>query len=118
MKFDINVSGTRLIFTLNEKRLDASIAPTLKGEFLIICTPEIEELILDMSEVEFCDSSGLSSLLFAERQMRENGGRVKLAGLHERVVSLINISQLDRVFDIYDNVDEAIGRGNNGSAEM
>jgi anti-sigma B factor antagonist len=114
MKFDINLSGKRLIFTLNEKRLDASIAPTLKGEFLLICNPEIDELILNMEEVEFCDSSGLSSLLFAERQMREHGGKVKLAGLHERVESLINISQLDRVFDIYENVEEAIGSGDNG----
>jgi anti-anti-sigma factor len=54
----------------------------------------------------------LSSLLFAERQMRENGGSVKLTGLTENVASLIKISQLDRVFSIHATVDEALSDEN------
>jgi len=53
----------------------------------------------------------LSSLLFAERQMRENGGSVKLAGLTENVASLIKISQLERVFSIHTTVEDAMSAG-------
>jgi anti-sigma B factor antagonist len=111
MKFDVKEDNGTLIFSLNEKRLDATIAADLKGEFLIICTSAIKELIIDLGLVDFCDSSGLSSLLFAERQMRENGGRVKLAGLTDNVASLIKISQLDRVFLIYATIEDALADG-------
>lgn len=111
MKFDVKEKNGVLIFSLFEKRLDANLAADLKGEFLIMCTSAIKELIIDLSPVEFCDSSGLSSLLFAERQMRENGGRVKLAGLTENVASLIKISQLDRVFSIHTTVEDAMTGG-------
>ncbi len=111
MKFEVQEKNGKLILSLYEKRLNANLAPELKGEFLIICTSAIQELIIDMSTVEFCDSSGLSSLLFAERQMRENGGVVKLVGLTDNVASLIKISQLDRVFSIHSTIDEAMSGG-------
>lgn len=111
MKFDVKEKNGKIIFSLYEKRLDAQISADLKGEFLIICTSAISELIIDLSSVEFCDSSGLSSLLFAERQMRENGGSVKLAGLTENVASLIKISQLDRIFSIHATVEDAMATG-------
>ncbi len=111
MKFDVKEKNGKIIFSMYEKRLDAKLAAELKGEFLIICTSAINELIIDLSPVEFCDSSGLSSLLFAERQMRENGGSVKLAGLTENVASLIKISQLERVFSIHTTVEDAMSAG-------
>jgi len=114
MKFEVKEKDGKLVLYLYEKRLDANLAPDLKGEFLIICTSAINELIIDMSTVEFCDSSGLSALLFAERQMRENGGVVRLVGLTDNVASLIKISQLDRVFAIHSSVDEAMTGGKEG----
>jgi anti-sigma B factor antagonist len=115
MQFDVQEKNGILIFTLREQRLDTGIASDLKGEFLIICTSAIRELVIDLSAVEFCDSSGLSALLFAERQMRENGGSVKLAGLTNNVASLIKISQLDRIFPIHPSVDDALSGGTSAS---
>ncbi len=115
MKFDISHTGGAIILRLLESRLDTSISSLLKGEFLIICTPEVHELIVDLGQVEFCDSSGLSALLFAERQMRGHDGVVKLTGLHEKVASLIKISHLDRVFEIYENVEDAVAGRSNGA---
>ena len=71
-----------------------------KENFLVLCKPQLKELVIDLSNVEFCDSSGLSALLIAERKMRENGGTVKLVGVHKKVLSLIKISHLDRAFQI------------------
>jgi anti-sigma B factor antagonist len=102
MKFEIQRDGASTIFTLKERKLDSSIASELKGEFLLICKPAVETLVLDLSDVEFCDSSGLSALLIAERKMKEHGGRVRLRHVHKKVSSLLKISMLDRVFEIDD----------------
>ncbi len=108
MHFEVKKNGEVVILRIKERKLDASISPELKGEFLILCTPQTKNLVVDMSEVEFCDSSGLSALLIAERKMRENGGVVQLAGLQKKVLSLIRISRLDRAFRIHDTVAKAL----------
>ena len=107
MQFDVKKNGKSVVLKIKERKLDATVSPELKGEFLLLCTPLLKELIVDLAEVEFCDSSGLSALLIAERKMRENAGVVKLAGLQKKVMSLIKISHLDRAFQIYDSVAKA-----------
>jgi len=72
MHFETKKNGTATILKIHERKLDASISPELKGEFLVLCKPQLKELVIDLSNVEFCDSSGLSALLIAERKMREN----------------------------------------------
>ena len=107
MQFEVKKNGTATVLKVKERKLDASVSPELKGEFLILCTPHTSELVIDLSAVEFCDSSGLSALLIAERKMREHAGIVKLVGLNKKVLSLIKISHLDRAFHIYDSVAKA-----------
>jgi anti-sigma B factor antagonist len=108
MRFETQKNTVATILKINERKLDASISPELKGEFLVICKPQLKELVIDLSDVDFCDSTGLSALLIAERKMRENGGIVKLAGVQKKVLSLIKISHLDRAFQIFDTVAKAI----------
>ena len=108
MKFDIKKNGTATVLTIKERKLDASVSPELKGEFLLLCNPQTKNLVVDLTDVEFCDSSGLSALLIAERKMRENGGVVKLVGLQKKVMSLIRISRLDRAFSIHDTLAKAL----------
>lgn len=107
MKFDVAKNGTSAVLTIKERKLDVSISPELKGEFILLCRPQVKSLIVDLTEVEFCDSSGLSALLIAERQMRQHGGQVKLVGVHKKVLSLLKISQLDKVFQLFDSIAKA-----------
>lgn len=100
MNFDVQKNRTSTILKLKERKLDSSVSPELKGEFLILCNPKVENLVVDLADVEFCDSSGLSALLIADRKMKEHGGSVKLVNVQKKVASLIKISMLDRVFDI------------------
>jgi len=102
MKFDIQKNGKSTVFKLKERKLDSTISPELKGEFLLLCKPKVESLVVDLSEVEFCDSSGLSALLIAERKMKEHGGTVRLIHVHKKVSSLLKISMLDRLFEMED----------------
>ena len=102
MNFEIEKNGAAALLRLNERKLDSSVSPELKGEFLILCKPKLQDLVIDLADVEFCDSSGLSALLIAERKMKEHGGKVKLINVHKKVASLLKISMLDRVFDIHE----------------
>ncbi len=107
MKFEVTKNTHHTVLKLKERKLDVSVSPELKGEFILLCRPTLKSLVVDLTDVEFCDSSGLSALLIAERQMRGHGGEVSLVGVHKKVMALLKISQLDRVFQIFDTVAKA-----------
>lgn len=102
MKFEVEKNAASATLVLKEKKLDSTIAAQLKGEFVLLCTPKLKTLVVDLAEVEFCDSSGLSALLIAERKMKEHGGTVRLIHVHKKVMSLLKISMLDRLFQVDD----------------
>ncbi len=109
MNFEVKHNEDITIFKLNEKKLDTTISGLLKGEFTILCQAEdVRKLIIDLSSVELCDSSGLSALLLCQRQIRERGGALRLTHTREKVQSLIKISQLERVLPLTPTNEEAI----------
>ena len=95
-----------VIQVLNEK-LDTHIAPALKSELVIISGQGEKNIILDVKKCQYCDSSGLSAVLIANRLCKNAGGVFVLCGLNEAVERLITISQLDTVLTITDTVEEA-----------
>ena len=106
--YELKRVGDIAIFKLNEKRFDASIAGFVKGEFTILLyTEDVKKLIIDLSEVEYCDSSGLSAILLAFRILQTNEGQIRIASPTKNVKTLIEISQLDRVLSICNTVNEA-----------
>ncbi len=108
MNFEIKRIGDITIFKLNEKRLDTNISGLVKGEFTLLLKVEgVNKLIIDLSDVETCDSSGLSALLVANRILQASDGHISLAAPSEKVYSLIKITQLDRVLPVCKTVDEA-----------
>ena len=109
INLELKKEGDIAIFRLNESRFDASIAGLVKGEFTILLhTDEVTKLIIDLSDVEYCDSSGLSAILLAFRILQSNEGHIRLASPNKNVRSLIEISQLDRVLPIFNSVEEAV----------
>lgn len=108
MKYSIEKEEKYCLLTLNEGKLDTSIAPSLKSEFLTINAEGISNFILDLSEVKYTDSSGLSAILVGNRIYGENGGIFVLTGLNDHVLKLIKISQLDKVLNILPTVVESV----------
>ncbi len=108
MNFEIKKIDDITIFKLNEKRLDTNISGLVKGEFTLLLKVEgAGKLIVDLSDVESCDSSGLSSLLVANRILNSTGGYMRIAAPSEKVYSLIKITQLERVLPVCKTVKEA-----------
>jgi anti-anti-sigma factor len=109
MKFDIKHIDDTIVFKLNEKKLDANISGLVKAEFTLLLKVEGEsKLVIDLSEVEACDSSGLSALLIANRLINNNGGGLRIIVPSEKIRQLISITQLDRVLTLSESVDIAI----------
>ena len=96
-----------LIQVLNEK-LDTHIAPNLKSELVLISGNGEKNIILNLSNSRYCDSSGLSAILVANRLCKNAKGTFVITGLNEAVERLITISQLDTVLNIVGSVDEAV----------
>lgn len=108
MKFTVEHDDNIVIFTLKESRLDTTTAPEVKAEFLILCQPTIGALVIDLSRVEYADSSGLSALLLAYRQLRDHKVPVILVGVRETVRNLLRISQMEWLFEFAGSMDEAM----------
>ena len=110
INFELKKTGDIAIFRLNESRFDAQIAGLVKGEFTILLhTGEITKLIIDLSEVDYCDSSGLSAILLAYRVLQSEEGHIRIASPTKNVRTLIEISQLDRILPITNSVEDAVG---------
>lgn len=108
MKYSVDKQEKYCVVVLHEEKLDTTLAPKLKSELITLHAKGIKNIILDMSEVKYTDSSGLSSLLVGNRIMQEEGGTFILSNLTEHVTKLIKISQLDNVLNILPTKEEAI----------
>lgn len=108
MKFSIDKHEKYVLLKLNEGKLNSLIAPIVKSEFILINTEGIRNIIIDLSDVKFCDSSGLSCLLVAHRLCKSSGGLFIVTGIQPSVEKLIKISQLDNVFTMIQSVEESI----------
>ncbi len=67
-----------------------------------------KRVLLNMSKVQFIDSSGIGELVSAFTSAREQGGELKLLNLSKKVHSLIQITKLHAVFDIRDDEAAAV----------
>jgi anti-sigma B factor antagonist len=110
MKYTIDKKENYTVITIDEKKLDTTIAPDLKSEFVKLNAEGITNLILDLTNVKYTDSSGLSSILIANRLCNSSNGLLILTGLQDHVMKLINISKLESVLNILPTVEEGIDR--------
>jgi anti-sigma B factor antagonist len=82
--------------------IDLYTAPRLHSELAAVIANAAPEsrVIVDMSGVEFCDSTGMNVLLSCLRQVRERGGELELAAPRPAVMKILQVTGLDSVFTI------------------
>ncbi len=108
MKYQVDKQDRYAIFTLEEKNLNSLIAPQLKTEFVFLRNEGVRNLIFDMGQVDYVDSSGLSSILTANRIWKDFGSFVMTNVNSESVQKLIEISKLDGILTIVPTLEESI----------
>ena len=108
MHFTLDKQEKHCVIRLHEAKLNTLIAAELKSELLIINNTGYSNIVLDLTETQYCDSSGLSSILTGNRLCKDTNGKFILCGLQPSVLKVIQIAQLDKVLLLSDNEAEAI----------
>jgi len=68
-----------------------------------------KKVIIDLSKVDWMNSTGLGILISALTTLKKNQGELKLANVTDKIQSLLTITKLVTVFETYDSVDQAAG---------
>jgi anti-sigma B factor antagonist len=108
MQYSLDKNDKYALIKLHEQKLNTLISAELKAELLIISSQGYTNIILDLSDTQYCDSSGLSAVLVGNRVCRNANGSFILTGLSEAIQKLITISQLDQVLTITPSLDKAV----------
>lgn len=108
MKYSVDKQEKYTVYKLHEENLNSLIAPELKSKFVILFNEGTKNLILDLAEVKYVDSSGLSAILTADRLWKQLGSFILTGIEHPAVKKLIDISQLNDVLTIIPTASEAI----------
>lgn len=98
----------KTILGLKEERLDAHNSGELRDRILKLLENGETQLVIDLAEVRFIDSSGLGALLSGYKNATLRSGSFVLVGLQPRVQSMFELTRLHRVFEIYPSVEAAL----------
>jgi len=72
---------------------------------------KLKHVMVDMSQVEYIDSSGVASLVEGFQYARSNNLEFGLIGVSEAAMNVLRLARLDQVFHIYDSLDDCLNRG-------
>ncbi len=97
-----------LVVRIEEQRATVEISSKLKEELLSRIDGGNHDVLVDLSKSDFVDSSFLGALVAGLKKATMKGGDLKIVGLQAPVRAMFELTRLYRIFDIFDNEDEAL----------
>jgi anti-sigma B factor antagonist len=88
--------------------VDATNAQDLRSAIVAALAAGAERLIVDMSETEFCDSTGLNVLVRAHKRLAEAGGELLLVATEPTLLRIFKVTGMDTMFHLFASLDEAL----------
>lgn len=88
--------------------VDLYTTPHLKDEIRALIEAGVQHLVVDLSAVEYLDSTALGALVGALKRLRERDGDLRLASPPPRIHKLLEITRLLKVFEVSDSVAQAL----------
>jgi len=107
MLFETEKIGDVAVVKVQTEVLDAGNAKEFRADISPILEENVK-IVLDMSPVNFLDSSGCGTILSCLRQLNAAGGDLKMFGLQQSVRTLFELIRLHRIIDIHNSRDEAV----------
>ena len=101
-----NVDVSVISFIFNEINLEQREG--LKKELSEIASPECKNFILDLSKVGFLSSLVIATIVYFAKDIRANGGEVKLCGLSGEADTVFKLTHLDKILESYPTEHEAL----------
>jgi anti-sigma B factor antagonist len=110
MQIDVEQDGLATVVRPVADRLDIEVASDFRSMLLSLIEQGNRQLVVDLNDVTFIDSSGLGALVSALKTIKRSQGTgdVRLARVQPPVVSLLEIIRLNRVFTTYPDIDGAV----------
>ena len=87
--------------------VDLYSSPQVRKKILSLITKSNKNLLVDLAEVTYMDSSGVATLVEALQLTNKNSGTLRLYSLRDAIKDVFELSRLDKVFNIYENEDQA-----------
>lgn len=106
MNITTQAQDSHTIITVNETRIDASIAPEFKREMDAIIAESESPMIVDISQISFMDSSSLGALVGIYKSVKQQDAFI-IAGASGVVEELFKLTRMDSVFHMEKTVEEA-----------
>ena len=88
--------------------IDLHVSPSVAESLRAMVETKPKQLVVDLTDVTYLDSSGLAVLIEGMQSVQEYGGQFALAGVKENVRPIFEIARLDQVFQIFPTVDDAL----------
>jgi anti-sigma B factor antagonist len=95
------------VLTIRDERIDAHNSGELKEYLLQMIEGGESRIIVRLGYVRFIDSSGLGALLSGNKGVIAKSGKLALTNIQKQVLSMFELTRLNRVFEIYADLDEA-----------
>jgi anti-anti-sigma factor len=96
------------VVTFSEKKINALVSDEIRDRINKVFDVPGTKLIIDLSGVEFIDSSGFGCFLSVRRAAGNNYGTLKFANAGDRVKDLFKILHLHTILDVYDGMEDCI----------
>ncbi len=93
-----------------EGEVDVYTSPQLKQDLVQLAESGVKRVIVDLSKVEYLDSTGLGVLIGGLKRLREADGNLCLVGPGMRIQRIFEITGLNKIFDIYATETEAMAQ--------
>ena len=103
MELAVRVQGHSRIIAVPGPRLDAAGAEDFKAAMREVIDGGATQVVLDLSGIEFIDSSGLGALVASLKHMGDRG-RLELAAPRDPVMKVLRLTRMNAVFTIHDHV--------------
>lgn len=118
---EITTNFQEVFMQINEREVNGVTVLEIHGKILMgegdiaikkkvdeLLAENVKNVVLDLADVPYIDSSGLGELIRCYTTMRKASGTLKLANVTERIVDLLTITKLITVFEYYKSVDDAV----------
>lgn len=109
MSYSVSEINDVTLVSIGYKRATADIAKEFKTLlFDLIDNKNVQKMLVDMKEVEFADSSFLGAIVSGLKKITAVKGDIKILGLQPPVRAMFELTRLYKVFEIFDNRDDAL----------
>jgi len=108
MKIKEKMEGDIAVLTLKGDLIGEPDTTNIRDKIHSLVSDEVKKVIIDMGDVNFVNSSGLGTLISALTTLKNADGDLRLAQLGKKIQQLMIITQLVKVFDIYETVERAV----------